>query len=95
MAMFDLRQLRYFWPHVHGSDLPTLTESKLGMLAGACRRQRLRADQAQLRDLASEVEWAKVSNVGPDDYARIATARRREVTGLDAETVGRAVEAAS
>ncbi len=84
-----LRQLRYFWPHVHGSDLPTLTESKLGMLAGACRRQRLRADQAQLRDLASEVEWAKVSNVGPDDYARIATARRREVTGLDAETVGR------
>ena len=32
-----LRQLRYFWPHVHGSDLPTLTESKLGMLAGACR----------------------------------------------------------
>ncbi len=84
-----LRQLRYFWPHVHGSDLPTLTESKLGMLAGACRRQRMRADQAQLRDLASEVEWAKVSNVGPDDYARIAGARGREVTGLDAETVGR------
>jgi DNA helicase II / ATP-dependent DNA helicase PcrA len=84
-----LRQLRYFWPHVHGVDLPVLTESKLGLLAGACRRQRLRADQAQLRDLASEVEWAKVSNVGPDDYARIATARGREVTGLDAETVGR------
>ncbi|CAB4745002.1 unannotated protein [freshwater metagenome] len=84
-----LRQLRYFWPHVHGVDLPVLTESKIGMLAGACRRQRLRADQAQLRDLASEVEWAKVSNVGPDDYARIATARRREVSGLDAETVGR------
>ncbi len=84
-----LRQLRYFWPHVHGVDLPVLTESKLGLLAGACRRQRLRADQAQLRDLASEVEWAKVSNVGPDDYARIATARGREVTGLDADTVGR------
>ena len=84
-----LRQLRYFWPHVHGADLPVLTESKLGLMAGACRRQRLRADQAQLRDLASEVEWAKVSNVGPDDYARIATARGREVTGLDADTVGR------
>lgn len=84
-----LRQLRYFWPHVHGVDLPVLTESKIGLLAGACRRQRLRADQAQLRDLASEVEWAKVSNVGPDDYARIATARGREVTGVDADTVGR------
>lgn len=84
-----LRQLRYFWPHVHGVDLPVLTESKLGLMAGACRRQRLRADQAQLRDLASEVEWAKVSNVGPDDYPRIAAARGREVTGLDPESVGR------
>ena len=25
-----LRQLRYFWPHVHGTELPTLTESKIG-----------------------------------------------------------------
>ena len=33
-----LRQLRYFWPHVHGSDVPTLTESKLGMLATAAAR---------------------------------------------------------
>src|SRR4249919_1544807 len=62
-----LRQLRYFWPHVHGGDLPTLTESKLAMLAAATRRLGLRADQALLRDLASEIEWAKVSNVGPDD----------------------------
>src|SRR6185503_9461436 len=22
-----LRQVRYFWPHVHGTELPTLTES--------------------------------------------------------------------
>ena len=33
-----LRQLRYFWPHVHGTELPTLTESKLGMLATAASR---------------------------------------------------------
>ena len=25
-----LRQLRYFWPHVYGTELPTLTESKIG-----------------------------------------------------------------
>src|SRR4051812_48902766 len=84
-----LRQLRYFWPHVHGSELPTLTESKIGLLASAARRQRISADQALLRDLASEVEWAKVSNVHPDDYARVASARGRSVTGHDAETVGR------
>ena len=88
-----LRQLRYFWPHVHGTVLPTLTESKVPLLAGAARRHRITADQAQLRDLASEVEWAKVSNVRPDDYARIATERGRSVAGLDVETVGRLFDA--
>jgi DNA helicase-2/ATP-dependent DNA helicase PcrA len=84
-----LRQLRYFWPHVQGTELPTLTESKIGLLATAARRQRIAADQALLRDLASEVEWAKVSNVHPDDYARVAVQRGRTITGHDPETVGR------
>jgi len=83
-----LRQLRYFWPHVHGTELPTLTESKIPLIAAAARRQRLSADQALLRDLASEIEWAKVSNVHPDDYARVAKARGREVTAVDGTTVG-------
>ncbi len=84
-----LRQLRYFWPRTHGTELPTLTESKLGLMAAAARRQRVAADQALLRDLASEVEWAKVSNVHPDDYPRIAAARGRSVTGQAPEVVGR------
>ena len=84
-----LRQRRYFGPHVHGTELPTLIDSKIGLLATAARRQRLSADQALLRDLASEVEWAKVSNVHPDDYARVATSRGRSVTGQDADTVAR------
>ncbi|MEP9383825.1 ATP-dependent DNA helicase UvrD2 [Nocardioides sp. KR10-350] len=83
-----LRQLRYFWPKAYGTELPTLTESKIPLLAQAARRQRVHADQALLRDLASEVEWAKVSNVHPDDYAKVAAARRREVTGTDPATVG-------
>ena len=84
-----LRQLRYFWPQARGTELPTLTESKIGMLAGAARRQRLNADRALLRDLASEIEWAKVSNVGPDAYAAVAPARGRSVSGQDPETVAR------
>lgn len=84
-----LRQLRYFWPHVHGTELPTLTESKLAMLAGACRNLGLRTDQALLRDLASEIEWAKVSNVGAEDYPRIAPAKGRAVGDQPPETVGR------
>ena len=47
-----LRQLRYFWPQAQGTELPSLIESKIGLLATAARRQRLHADQALLRDLA-------------------------------------------
>lgn len=88
-----LRQLRFFWPRVHGRDLPELTESKLGMVALAARRQRLSVDQATLRDLASEIEWAKVSNVAPDAYAALARARGRAVSGLEPEVVARAFDA--
>jgi DNA helicase-2/ATP-dependent DNA helicase PcrA len=84
-----LRQARYFWPHVYGGELPVLTESKLGMIGNAARRNRVPTDQSTLRDLASEVEWAKVSNVRPDDYPRVAEARGRSVGGLDAATVAR------
>ena len=84
-----LRQLRYFWPHVHGTELPTLTESKIPMIAAAARRLRINPDQALLRDLASEVEWAKVSNVRPDDYPAVAEARNRTVANLDADVVAR------
>ncbi len=84
-----LRQLRYFWPHVHGSEVPQIVESKLGLLATAARRQRLLPDQAALRDLAGEVEWAKVPNVSPDRYPAIAGDRGREVAGHDADTVAR------
>ena len=63
-------------------ELPELTESKLGMLAAACRTLGVRSEQAQLRDLASEIEWAKVSNVRPDTYAGIAESRGRGVDGL-------------
>ena len=86
-----LRQLRWFWPTTYGGELPTLTESKLGAgrraPPGGCGSH---ADQALLRDLASEIEWAKVSNVGPDDYAaRRRRARPRGRGQLDHETVGR------
>ncbi|HEX4473336.1 MAG TPA: ATP-dependent DNA helicase UvrD2 [Nocardioides sp.] len=84
-----LRQLRWFWPTTYGGELPTLTESKIPLIVGAARRLRVQTDQALLRDLASEIEWAKVSNVGPDDYARVADGLGRAVAGLDHDLVGR------
>jgi DNA helicase-2/ATP-dependent DNA helicase PcrA len=82
-----LRQVRYFWPKVYGGQPPELTASKIPIVAGAARRNRVEVNQATLRDVASEIEWAKVSNVRPDDYERIAPGRGREVSGLDAATV--------
>ncbi len=82
-----LRQVRYFWPKVYGGQPPELTASKIPVVAGAARRNRVDVNQAMLRDLASEIEWAKVSNVRPDDYERVAPRRGREVSGLDAATV--------
>lgn len=85
-----LRQLRYFWPLVHdGAELPTLTESKLSMLARATQQLGLRVDQATLRDLASEVEWAKVSNVSADIYPQLAEKAGRSVTDHGPEVVAK------
>ncbi|HZJ07253.1 MAG TPA: ATP-dependent DNA helicase UvrD2 [Nocardioidaceae bacterium] len=84
-----LRQARYFWPRVYGGELPVVTESKLAILGNAARRNRVEVDKATLRDLAGEVEWAKVSNVRPDDYPAVAASRGRSVAGHDAATVAR------
>ncbi len=84
-----LRQLRWFWPRIHNRDLPTLTESKLGLVARSASRLRIQAETGQLRDLASEIEWAKVSNVRPEQYAALAARSGRQVTGLSADEVSR------
>ena len=87
-----LRQVRWFWPKVYGSEPPTLTESKIPLLASASRRVQVQADQAMLRDLASEIEWAKVSNLDPEAYVRAAGEHGREVSGLDAASVAEVYE---
>lgn len=82
-----LRQARYFWPQVYDGELPALQASKLPLVAEAARRQRRRPARDELRDLTSEIEWAKVSNVSPPDYARLATLAGRSVAGFDEPTV--------
>lgn len=84
-----LRQARYFWPQAFGGELPPIAASKLGLLSEALASVRLRANQAELRDLAAEIEWAKVSNVRPDDYPSLATSAGRDVDGHDAAAVAK------
>ncbi len=84
-----LRQAQYFWPRAYGSQLPAVSDERLPMLAEAARRLRLSPDSSTLRDLLTEVSWAKVTNVAPADYAELALGSGREVAGLDASQVGR------
>ena len=87
-----LRQARYFWPMVYGAPLPDIAASKIPLLGEAVGRCRLKASQPDLRDLAGEIEWAKVSNVRPDDYARLAPAAHRGLATYDAATVAKVFE---
>ena len=82
-----LRQLRYFWPQAYDEPLPEVLGRNLGLVAAAARQQGLGDDPSRLRDLASEISWAKVSNVRPEDYPTIAVQRGRGVAGLASEQV--------
>jgi DNA helicase-2/ATP-dependent DNA helicase PcrA len=73
-----MRQLRYFAPRVLGGPMPPLIENKLRVVASAAARSRLTTDRASLRDLASEIEWAKTTLATPDDYPVRARAAGRE-----------------
>jgi DNA helicase-2/ATP-dependent DNA helicase PcrA len=70
-----LRQLQFFWPQAIGGALPNLLDHKAQMIAEAARRLRLSTDRASIRDLASEIEWAKVSMLTPANYLEKAQGR--------------------
>ena len=85
-----LRQLSFFWPKVIGGQLPQLSASKAGLLAEAAGRSRLSLPGPAIRDVAAEVEWAKVTRTAPDDYvAAAARAGRTAAADLTPAEVAR------
>jgi len=83
-----LRQLSYFWPQVVGGQLPQIVEAKAPLVGRAARAARLDVDRLAVRDLASEIEWAKVSLVAAEDYVRVAAdAGRPAPAGIPRESV--------
>jgi len=75
-----LAQLNFFWPTLAGSPAPSLIDNKVRMLGQAADAIRLRPSTATLRDIASEIEWRKVSMLSIDQYAALG----RPVSGVDA-----------
>lgn len=89
-----LRQLGHFWPRVVGGAPPRLLEQKAPLVAEAGRRVGVTVDRVSVRDLSSEIEWAKVSLVTADDYQRAAEAVRRPApAGQDPQVVARLLTA--
>jgi len=83
-----LRQLQYFWPQAIGGSLPSLVEHKAPLIAEAARRLRISSDRAMVRDLAAEVEWAKVSMHSPESYSKVVE-RREMPNGVAPVTMAR------
>lgn len=85
-----LRQLSYFWPQTIGGGIPRIVEHKAPLIGEAAGRLGLSVDRLAIRDLAAEVEWAKVSLITPDDYVRAAASAGREgAAGHDLTTIAR------
>jgi len=64
-----LSQLRFFWPSRHdGAALPALLDSKIPLLVRAARGLPPPWKFTPIRDLATEIEWAKSGGIGPASY---------------------------
>ena len=72
-----LRQLNYFWPRVIGGRPPRLIDAKGALIREAAKQARVRLDGPGLADAASEIEWAKTTQIRPDSYAPAAAAAGR------------------
>jgi DNA helicase II / ATP-dependent DNA helicase PcrA len=64
-----LRQLNYFPPR--------LIDTKAALIREAAKQARVRLDGPGLADAASEIEWAKTTQIRPDSYAPAAAAAGR------------------
>ncbi|MFI1568138.1 ATP-dependent DNA helicase UvrD2 [Streptomyces sp. NPDC020490] len=80
-----LRQLQYFWPKAIGGSMPRLVDRKIQLVADAAAACRIRLDRGELRDVTAEIEWSKVTQTVPADYALAAAKAAREVPRDPAE----------
>ncbi|RDS63446.1 ATP-dependent DNA helicase UvrD2 [Streptomyces sp. M7] len=80
-----LRQLQYFWPKAVGGSMPRIVDRKVQLVADAAAACRIRLDRNELRDVTAEIEWSKVTQTVPGDYALAAAKAGREAPRDPAE----------
>jgi DNA helicase-2/ATP-dependent DNA helicase PcrA len=81
-----LAQLNFFWPTLAGDSAPGIVDNKVRVLAHAADTIGLNLDTATLRDVASGIEWRKVTMRSIEQYA---VARP---TGIGRLTIDRVVD---
>ena len=76
-----LKQLLYFWPYAFGGQFPSLLTTKSGFISQAIERSdvAIPAQAAVLREIAGEIEWAKVLEISPESYHDLAIESKRVV----------------
>ena len=94
-----LKQLMYFWPQVLGGRFPALLTTKTGFLGEAINRANISATKSNsvLRDVAGEIEWAKVIGLAPDEYIKAVDDYSRPIrisnNKVDATQIAKVYEA--
>lgn len=88
-----LKQLLYFWPSVFGGQSPELLTSKTPFINASVERAGIKLpanNRDALRDIANEIEWAKVNQIAPEDF--LAT-QRQVRTRVNIEDIAKIYEA--
>ncbi len=87
-----LRQLQHFWPTVIGGPMPSVLAHKASIVSSAAARLGITADKTTVRDLAAEIEWAKVSLVDSQHYIEEVKNGHEVPAGLSAEEMARLLD---
>lgn len=80
------RQLSYFWPQVAGSLPWRLLDNKFPLVGRAARSVGVESSKENVRDLLSEIEWAKATLISADQYVEF-TANSDRTPPVPAEKV--------
>lgn len=92
-----LKQLIFFWPGVFGGRAPDLLTTKSSFVKEAISRAGLAGKVSSnsrelIRDISTEIEWAKVSQIAPEDYIE-ESKNRSERSRINAGQVAQVYEA--
>lgn len=70
-----LRQLRYFWPRLSDRAFPEIMPSKAALVARALSANETSPDTSLVRDVSSDIEWARVNFFDEHTIASASVAR--------------------